>query len=91
MGTELDLVGTVGTYRGTDAVNGATPDVDDGGNYWLVGFTSPFAINKSTKLIVGWSFAGGNGAWTQQGNMKKIPNPEAVNRGVVTASLAWTF
>jgi len=91
LGTEIDLVGTAGFYRGTNVANGATPDVDAGGNYWLVGFTMPFTINKSTKFIAGWSYTGGNGAYTQQGNMKRVTNTEAVNRGVFTASLAWTF
>ena len=91
LGTEIDLVGTAGTYIQTNVANMASPDVKTWGNYWLAGFTSPFAISKSAKLIVGWSYTGGNGAFFKQGSMPKVANTAAVNRGVVTASLAFTF
>lgn len=91
MGSEIDWVGTVGAYDWTDSVNSASPKIKTAGEYWLLGFTMPFTLNKSAKLILGYSYTGGGSAYTKQGNGPEITNTAAVNRGVVTVSLAWTF
>ena len=67
LGTEIDLVGSAGTFLQTDVANQASPKVKAWGNYWLIGFTSPFQITKSGQLIVGWSLTEGNSSYTQAG------------------------
>ena len=91
IGSEFDWVATVGAYDWTDSVKSASPKIKATGDYWLVGFTMPFAVSKSAKIIVGYSYTGGGNANFKQGNGPDVPNTAAVNRGVVTASLAWTF
>ena len=91
IGSEIDWVATVGAYDWTDSANEASPKIKATGDYWLLGFTMPFTVSKSAKIIVGYSYTGGADANFKQGNGPKITNTAAVNRGVVTASLAWTF
>ena len=91
IGSEIDWVATVGAYDWTDSTNGASPKIKATGDYWLLGFTMPFAVSKSAKIIVGYSYTGGVDANFKQANEPLVANTAAVNRGVVTASLAWTF
>ena len=91
LNTEIDLVGTVGTYLQTDVANGSNPDTETWGNYWLAGFTCPFSLTKSSKVILGWSITGGNGSYFEQVGVAKVPNTAAVTRGVFSASYTYTF
>jgi len=95
LGTELDFLGTVGTYLGTDVANTGSvanaPDTRTWGNYWLMGVTVPFQLNSSTKVSVGWAYTDGTDSYFKTGRQAKVANTEAVGRGVATVSLAWTF
>ena len=95
LGTELDFLGTVGTYKGTDVVNNGSavnpPATKAWGNYWLAGVTLPFQLNSATKLSVGWAYTAGSGAYFKTDHQPKVTNTEAVGRGVATVSLAFTF
>jgi len=91
LNSEFDLAGTAGTYLLTDAANQASPEVHAWGNYWLLGVSMPFTITKASKLTVGFAYTAGDGAYTKQGSFPKSVNTEAVGRGVVTVSYAWTF
>ncbi len=90
-GTEIDFLGTYGTFKATAAFEDTTPAVKNWGNYWLAGVTLPFQINKETKLSIGWAYTKGNDNFFKQGSLPKFVNTGAVGRGVATISCAFTF
>jgi uncharacterized protein (TIGR02001 family) len=90
-GTELDFLGTLGTYKLTSAIPDVSPEVKTWGNYWLVGVSMPFAIGKSGKLTVGWAYTKGSDSFFKQGTDPKVINSGAVGRGVVTIGYGMTF
>jgi len=85
--TELDLLATVGTYLLADS----SPDTRAWGNYWLVGGTLPFKVTESQKFSVGYAYTEGTDAFTKQGSLAKVPNTDAVGRGVLTVSYSIDF
>jgi uncharacterized protein (TIGR02001 family) len=91
IGSELGFTANAGTYLLKDAANDTTPAVKAWGDYWLVGVTMPFQLDKNSKLSLGWSYTEGRNAFTKQGNLGKTPNSLAVGRGVVTISYALSF
>ena len=91
LGTELDFVGTVGTFKWDDAASDTTPSVKNYGDYWLVGVSAPFALTKDSKIIVGLAYTEGNNNYFKQSGSPKSVNTAAVGRGVVTISYAITF
>jgi uncharacterized protein (TIGR02001 family) len=90
-GTEIDFLGTYGTFKATDAFESTTPAMKNWGNYWLAGITLPFQINKSSKLSIGWAYTKGSDNYLKQGTAPKAANTGAVGRGVATISYAFTF
>ena len=96
-GTELDFTGTYGTFKWTsaapDQVNslGQPKDVKNWGDYFLIGVSAPFQINKDSKITVGWAYTKGSSNFIKVGTDGKVPNSAAVSRGVVTISYAFTF
>lgn len=91
-GTELDFLGTVGTFKATEAIAGTTPAEKNWGNYWLLGVTVPFQVVKDTqKLLLGFAYTKGSDNFLKQGTRPKSVNPGAVGRGIVTISYAITF
>ena len=96
--TELDFIGTAGTFKWTtaapDQVNslGQSADLKNYGNYWLIGVSAPFQIVKDTqKLTIGWAYTKGDENFIKIGTDAKFRNPGAVARGVLTVSYAITF
>ena len=90
--TELDFLGTAGTFKARDAAASTTPSVKNWGNYWLAGVTVPFQIVKDTqKLLVGFAYTKGSANYFKQGSTPKAINPAAVGRGVLTVAYAITF
>jgi len=90
-GTELDFTGVYGTYKWTSAAADSTPDVKNWGDYFLVGVSAPFQLNKEAKLTVGFAYTKGSSNFFKQGTAGKVPNGAADSRGVVTISYAYTF
>ena len=91
-GTELDFLGTVGTFKASDAFESTSPAMKNWGNYWLVGVSAPFQIVKDTqKLILGIAYTKGSDNFFKQGTTPKFSNTAAVGRGVITVSYAITF
>lgn len=91
LGTEIDFLGTYGTFKATKALENSTPDTKNWGNYWLGGVTLPFQLNKDTKLSVGWAYTKGSDNFFKQGATPKFANTGAVGRGVATISCAFSF
>jgi hypothetical protein len=91
IGTGLNFAGKLGTYFGSDEVNGSTPNTRAWGNYWLAGVTLPFQINKPSVFSIGWAYTEGSDSYYKQSGFGKQKNTEAVGRGVFSASYAWTF
>ena len=91
-GTELDFLGTYGTFKATDAFEDTAPSEKNWGNYWLLGVTVPFQIVKDTqKLLLGFAYTKGSNNYLKQGALPAAFNPSAVGRGVVTIGYAFTF
>jgi uncharacterized protein (TIGR02001 family) len=90
-GTELDWTATAGTFIIRDAAKGAIPGVKNWGDYYLIGVSAPFTINKASKLVVGIAYTKGTGNYFKQGNSPKGVNTSAVGRGVATISYVYTF
>ena len=90
-GTELDFLGTVGTFKATDAFESTTPAMKNWGNYWLAGVTAPFQVTKDSKILVGFAYTKGSDNYFKQGTAPRSVNTGAVGRGVVTLCYAITF
>ena len=92
VGIELDFLGTIGTFKATDALEDTSPAAKNWGNYWLLGVTVPFQVVKDTqKLLLGLAYTKGSDNFLKQGTRPQSVNPGAVGRGVVTVSYAITF
>lgn len=90
-GTELDFVGTVGTFKWDDALEDTNPSVKNYGDYWLVGVSMPFQVSKNSKVIAGLAYTEGSNNYFKQSGSPKVENTGAVGRGVFTLSYAITF
>ena len=91
LGTELDFIGTVGTFKWKTAADNTFPDLKNYGNYFLVGVSVPFAITSASKIVVGVAYTKGSDNYFKQSGSPKVKNTAAVGRGVVTVSYAYTF
>lgn len=91
LGTEFDLSGFAGEYRVADYANHSPSRVRTGGGYWQVGGSVPLALGSRSRLILGWAYARGAGAFVQRDGLPRSANPEAVGRGVASVSFSRTF
>lgn len=91
IGSELGFAATAGTYKYKEYANDTSPSVKAWGDYWQMGVTMPFQLNKSAKLSLGFAYTEGRNAFTKQGTLGRIPNSLAIGRGVVTVSYAYSF
>jgi uncharacterized protein (TIGR02001 family) len=90
-GTEINWTVTLGTYKWTDITKDANPSVKNWGNYYQVGFTMPFEVTKTSKLVFGLAYTKGSGNYIKAGSDAKVRNAAAVGRGFVTLSYALSF
>ena len=90
LGTELDFIGTVGTFKWKTAADNTFPDLKNYGNYFLVGVSAPFALTSASKIVVGVAYTKGSDNYFKQSGSPKVENTAAVGRGVVTVSYAYT-
>jgi hypothetical protein len=91
IGSELGFAATAGTFLLKDAANDASPAVKSWGDYWSLGVTMPFQLDKNSKISLGLAYAEGRNAFTKQGNLGKAANSLAVGRGVVTIGYTVSF
>eukprot|EP01012_Entosiphon_sulcatum_P025592 TRINITY_DN30936_c0_g1_i1.p1 TRINITY_DN30936_c0_g1~~TRINITY_DN30936_c0_g1_i1.p1 ORF type:complete len:267 (-),score=21.49 TRINITY_DN30936_c0_g1_i1:363-1163(-) len=91
LGTELDFIGQIGTYKWTDFSNHANPRVKGWGDYWFLGVSAPFQLTKESKLILGFAYTEGRNAFTKQGTFPKSVNTGAIGRGSVSLSYIYAF
>jgi uncharacterized protein (TIGR02001 family) len=97
IGTELDVMGTVGTYKldafgdEVPSIRGPLPATKAWGDYWLLNVQLPFQIAANQKIMLGLTYTEGRHAFTKQGRASRAPNPLARSRGVVSLSYAFTF
>lgn len=87
-GTELDFVGTVGTYKWDNSFSNTSPDMKNWGNYYLVGASIPFQVTKNSKLTVGAAYTEGSDNYYKQEGIAKFANTAAVGRMVFSVSWA---
>jgi uncharacterized protein (TIGR02001 family) len=91
IGSELGFSAVAGTYKLRDVANGSTPSVKAWGDYWLVGVTMPFQLDKESKIILGYAYTEGRDAHLKHGNLARTPNSLAVGRGVASISYSVSF
>lgn len=91
LGTELNLLGTVGTYKWENSVEDSLPDTKSWGDYWSIGVSIPFQVSPKSRVTVGWSYMRGDNNFSKQGTLPKEENSAAVGRGVVSLAYSYTF
>lgn len=91
LGTELDLTAQWGTYLQTSVAKDANPDVKAWGDYWLLGVSAPYQINKDSKISLGYAYTAGQNAYTKSAGTPRMPNTAAVGRSVISLSYSYTF
>lgn len=91
LGTELNLLGTIGTYKWENSVEDSLPDTKSWGDYWSLGVSIPFQISPKSKISVGWSYMRGDNNFSKQGLLPKEENSAAVGRGVVSLAYSYSF
>jgi uncharacterized protein (TIGR02001 family) len=90
-GTELDFLGTYGTFKATDAFENTKPAMKNTGSYFLAGVSMPFQVTKDSKVVLGYAYTKGSDDYLKQGTAPRFVNTAAVGRGVLTLSYAITF
>jgi len=65
----------------------ADPREKNWGDYYLVGVSAPFTINKHSKLTVGFAYTKGTENFIKLANSAKIANPAAAGRGVISLAI----
>ncbi len=90
-GTELDWTATAGSFITSDVAKGADPTVKNWGDYYLIGVSAPFTINKASKLVIGIAYTKGTRNYFKQGTLPKAANIAAVGRCVASISYVYTF
>ncbi len=90
LGSELDFLATVGTFRLDDAAKGANPSVENTGDYWLLGVSAPIALSASSKIIVGLAYTEGSANRFKQSGVS-VKNPLAEGRWVGSLGYTITF
>lgn len=91
IGSELAFTGMVGTYKYDEFANDANPSVKAWGDYWLLGVSMPFQLDKNSKLTIGFAYTEGRNAFTKAGTLPKSPNSLALGRGVTTLAYTVSF
>lgn len=91
IGSELAFTAMAGTYKFDEFANDATPSVKAWGDYWLLGVSLPFQLDKNSKLTVGFAYTEGRNAFTKAGTLPKSPNSLALGRGVTTIAYSVSF
>lgn len=91
LGTEVNLLGTIGTYKWENSVEDSLPDTKSWGDYWSVGVSIPFQVSAKSKVSLGWSYTWGDNNFSKQGDLPKEENSAAVGRGVVSLAYSYTF
>jgi hypothetical protein len=92
MGTEIDFSGSAGysLYNNASNLHDFVGPVKASTDYWSLGASLPYQVARNTKLRLGWEYDRGDGH-VKQGILPRVANPEAVGRGVFTASIAYRF
>jgi len=91
IGSELDFVGSYGTFKAANALENTNPHMKNWGDYWLAGVSLPFQINKESKFVIGWAYTEGAQNFLKQGSAPKVENSAATGRGVFSLSYSITF
>ena len=91
LGTELDFNGTAGTYLRRDEVSAFAGQTKAWGNYTQIGVSLPYQVNPRTKLVVGWTYAAGSGAFIKPGAFPRTADPRTAARGFASLGFSTTF
>jgi len=91
MGTELDFLATIGTFKWEDAFENSSPATKNWGNYWLAQVGMPFQIAPNQKLTLAVAYTKGSDNFIKTGTSPKFENSAAVGKTVFTLAYAFTF
>ncbi len=90
-GTELDFNGTTGTYLRRNEVSAFAGKTKAWGNYTQIGVSLPYQVSHRTKLVVGWTYAVGSGAFIKPGAFPTTADPRTTARGFASLGCSTTF
>lgn len=91
LGTELDFTGAAGTYLRRDDFSGVAGAGKAWGNYWQVGVSLPYQVSFRTKLVVGWTYSAGSGAFVKPSSAPRLADPRTAARGFASLGFSTTF
>jgi hypothetical protein len=91
LGTELDFSAAAGAYLRRDDAFGALAPTRAWGDYWQAGVSVPYQITARTRLIAGWTYAAGSGAFVKIGGTGRMADPRATRGGSVSLGFSTTF
>lgn len=86
LGTELDFVASVGTYKLDTVVANADPKTKNWGDYWLVGVSAPVQVTAGSKVLLGLTYTEGRNSFFKTGREPRERNDAAVGRLFATVS-----
>ena len=90
LGFDVELSALVGRCGWSEAEVNANLKVANNGNYWQAGVAIPYEFSKKSKLVVGWHYVEGFNNHFYVGG-ERIPNYDAVGRGVFNVSFSTRF
>jgi uncharacterized protein (TIGR02001 family) len=91
IGSEIDFTVQAGTYKWTDFANDTSPSIKAWGNYWMGNVSMPFQVTPKSKIVLGYTYTEGSGAYLKQGTFAKSVNTGAQSRGFGSISYSFTF
>jgi hypothetical protein len=89
LGIELNFSARTGTYKWTDTLLGT--EIIETANYWSAGVAVPYTFSGNLKLTAGWLYSMGFYNHHKASHVNKLKNIGAVDRGVISASLSYSF
>ena len=90
LGFDIELSALAGRCDWAHTVPESSAKVRNEGDYWQAGLSIPIEFSKNSKLTVGWYYEKGLNNHFYEGD-SKIPNHDAIGRGVFSVGFAYTF
>ena len=90
LGFDIELSALAGRCDWYHSVAESSTKVRNEGNYWQAGLSIPIEFSEKSKLTVGWYYEKGLNNHFYEGG-SKIPNHDAIGRGVFNVGFACRF
>lgn len=89
--TSLDFAFTIGTYSWKNSVKGVTTELNNRGDYFQIGVSSPFQLAENLTLTAGVAYHRGFNNRFESAGSPAERNPDAVGRWVASLSCSSSF